>query len=153
MPISHVHKPFVYEDFIPEMDASTLVNAVKIKQNLYDEGRTKVQDYYDKVSSLPLVRDADKAYANQELNKIFSIIQNNAGSADFSNPQSVRSFIDIAKPLERDQIMINAIQSSAEYKSRLEQLEEISAAADLPPFPADQIAKLSALWRTNFNLG
>ena len=125
MPISHVHKPFVYEDFIPEMDASTLVNAVKIKQNLYDEGRTKVQDYYDKVSSLPLVRDADKAYANQELNKIFSIIQNNAGSADFSNPQSVRSFIDIAKPLERDQIMINAIQSSAEYKSRLEQLEEI----------------------------
>jgi hypothetical protein len=125
MPISHGHKPFVYEDFIPEMEASTLINAVKIKQNLYDEGRTKVQDYYDKVSSLPLVRDADKAYANQELNKIFSIIQNNAGSADFSSPQAVRSFIDIAKPLERDQTMINAIQSSAEYKSRLEQLEEI----------------------------
>jgi L-glyceraldehyde 3-phosphate reductase len=37
--------------------------------------------------------------------------------------------------------------------SSMEQLEEISAAADLPPFPADQIAKLSALWRTNFNLG
>jgi hypothetical protein len=125
MPISHVHKPFVYEDFIPEMESDTLVNAVKIKQNLYDEGRTKVQDYYDKISNLPLVRDADKAYANQELNKIFSIIQNNAGSADFSSPQAVRSFIDIAKPLERDQTMINAIQSSAEYKSRLEQLEEI----------------------------
>lgn len=125
MPISHGHRPYEYNEFIPELESNVLVDAVRLKQNLYDEGSAKIQSYYDELSTLPLVRDADKAYMNQELNKVFSVIRNNVGSSDFSNPQTVKSFIDIAKPLERDPIMKNAVESSTEYHSRLQTLEDI----------------------------
>jgi hypothetical protein len=127
MPISHGHKPFVYEDFIPEMEASSLINAAKIKQNLYDEGTAKIQEFYDKLSTLPVYKDEDKQYLNQELNKIRNVLQTNVGSADFSNPQTVRSFMGIAKPLTSDPVLKNAIESTEELNTRIKTIEEIKA--------------------------
>lgn len=133
MPISHGHKFFTFEDYIPELQADTLIQAAKIKQNLYDEGQSKIQEYYNTLSNLPIVRDADKQYMDRELNKIFSVLQNNVGSADFSNPQTVRSYIDIAGPLEKDPILRSAMESTAEYKNRLNTLQKAKASGQYSP--------------------
>ena len=133
MPISHGHKFLTFEDYIPELQADTLIQAAKIKQNLYDEGQSKIQEYYNALSNLPIVRDADKQYMDRELNKIFSVLQNNVGSADFSNPQTVKSYIDIAGPLEKDPILKNAMESTAEYKNRLNTLEKARSSGKYSP--------------------
>lgn len=125
MAISHKHNLFNYGDYVPELEADDLIQAVKLKQNLYDEGYAKVQEYYDQMSALPLVRDVDKQYMNNQLNQVFDVIEKNVGSADFSNPDSVRSFIKIAKPLENDPTLKNALESSAEYSTRLKTMQDI----------------------------
>ena len=153
MPISHGHKFFTFEDYIPELQADTLIQAAKIKQNLYDEGQSKIQEYYNTLSTLPIVRDADKQYMDRELNKIFSVLQNNVGSADFSNPQTVRSYIDIAGPLEKDPVLRTAMESTAEYKNRLSTLEKAKASGKYSPANEWQYMNDIEDWISNPNPG
>lgn len=153
MPISHGHKFLTFEDYIPELQADTLIQAAKIKQNLYDEGQSKIQEYYNALSNLPIVRDADKQYMDRELNKIFSVLQNNVGSADFSNPQTVRSYIDIAGPLEKDPILRNAMESTAEYRNRLNTLEKARSSGKYSPANEWQYMNDIEDWISNPNPG
>lgn len=125
MPISHGHKQFDYGEFVPEMGAQDLIHAVELKQNLYDQGVAQIQAQIDAVSTLPLVKDADKRYLNQELDKYYQVIKSNVGSADFSNPNAVKSFLDIARPMENDPIIRNAIESTNEYMNRRKTMEDI----------------------------
>lgn len=124
MPISHGHKPFVYSPFVAEMDGRDLVTAVELKQNLYDQGVASIQAKMDQLSGFDIARDVDRKYANQELTKIYSIIQKNAHS-DFSNPQTVKSFLDISRPLEKDPILRSAIDSTAELRNRQKTLNDV----------------------------
>ena len=125
MSTSHGHKPYVYPAFIPDMDGQTLVKAVDMKQNMYNEGLSKVQSYYEAMSDLPLERDVDKQYMNDELNKVFSIMNENIGNSDFSNPNMVKSFIDVANPLKNDPTLKNALASSNEINNRKQTIQDI----------------------------
>lgn len=125
MPISHGHRPFDYNEFVPEMGAKDLITAVELKQNLYDQGVAQIQAQIDAYSTLPLIRDADKRYMNQELDKYYQVIKSNVGSTDFSNPNAVKSFLDIARPMENDPIIKNAIESTNEYLNRRKTLDDI----------------------------
>lgn len=124
MPISHGHRPYEYNEFIPEMDANNLINAVKVKQNLYDQGTQALQAKLDQLSSLPLLRDVDKQYANQELSKIYKLVEENA-HADFSNPNTTKSFLNMVKPLENDGVLQSAVLSTKEFMNRRNTLDEI----------------------------
>lgn len=138
MPISHGHNRIEYGDYVPELEADELISAVKLKQNMYDEGRAKVQEFYDQMSTLPLVRDVDKQYMNDQLNQIFDVIEKNAGNADFSNPQTVRSFMKIADPLKKDPILKNALDASQEYQTRLQTLEDVKTKSPDKYSPANE---------------
>lgn len=124
MPVSHGHRPYVYNEFVPEMEAKDLLTAVELKQNLYNQGVQTIQAKMDQLSGFDIARDVDRQYANQELDKIYSLIQNNAHS-DFSNPQTVKSFLDVSRPLEKDPIFRSAIDSTAELRNRQKTLDNI----------------------------
>lgn len=126
MPISHGHKPYQYNDYIAPMDANDLIKAVEVKQNLYDEGVAQVDAKLHELAGVDIAREQDREYLNQELKKIYQVAQSKA-SKDFSNPQMVKSFLDIAKPLENDIRFKNAKESTIELRNRQKTLAEVRA--------------------------
>lgn len=126
MPISHGHKPYQYNDYVASMEANDLIKAVEVKQNLYDEGVAQVDAKLHELAGVDIAREQDREYLNQELKKIYQIAQSKA-SKDFSNPQMLKSFLDIAKPLENDVRFKNAKESTIELRNRQKTLAEVRA--------------------------
>lgn len=124
MPISHQHTPYTYNEFVAPMDADYLIKAVDLKQNLYDQGTAAVEAKMQELAGFDIAKEEDRAYANQELKKIYQAMQSGA-SKDFSNPQVVKSFLDVAKPLERDAIFKNAQNSTIELRKRQKTIADV----------------------------
>lgn len=124
MPISHGHKPFQYNDFVAPVEADDLIKAVDVKQNLYDQGTAAIDAKMHSLAGFDIAREQDREYANQELKKIYNVIQTNS-SKDFSNPQIIKNFLDVAKPLENDARFKNAIDSTKELRARQKTLSEV----------------------------
>jgi hypothetical protein len=72
MPISAQHTKFVYPDYIDPLPADDLIKLAVKKQEMFDEGRSKVQqsiDAYGKIRN-SLVRDVDKEYFDKNMNNM-----------------------------------------------------------------------------------
>ncbi len=153
MPISHGHHPYQYNQFVAPLESETLINELDLRQNLYDQGHAAIQAKMDELAGFDIARDQDRKYANQELAKIYNVIQSNS-SKDFSNPQIVRSFLDISKPLENDSTFKNALDSTAELRYRQKTLADIRKKPSLYHM-ANEEDFLSDLkdWQSNPNAG
>lgn len=125
MSISREHRPYSYSEFIPELDSKDFIEGVKLKQNLYDQGVQMIQAKIDQLTGFDIARDVDRKYVNQELSKIYSVISDKSQNADFSNTQTIRSFLDITRPLDNDPNFRNAIQSTMELRNRQKVLNDI----------------------------
>lgn len=125
MPISHGHKPYEYPEFVPELEAQDVIDAVKLKQNLYDEGLSQVMLKRQELYNLPVARDVDREYVSKAIDNYNRVIKDNA-HMDFSNPNTVRSFLQISAPLEQDPLVRNAIASTKELQNRQKTLSDIA---------------------------
>lgn len=137
MPISHKHTPFQYSEYISALPADELIRVGTIKQQLYNEGVAKVQNQIDTLDQygLTILKDEDKKYFTQEMDKFMKTINEGAAKTDFANMNSLKDLLSVGRPLENDPYILNAIQSSAEVKRRQQALasmkpEERSAAND-----------------------
>jgi hypothetical protein len=137
MPISHKHSAFAYSDYISPLPADELIRVGTIKQQLYNEGVAKVQNEIDTLDQygLSILKEEDKKYFTQEMDKFMKTLNEGAAKTDFANMNSLKDLLSVGKPLENDPYILNAIQSSAEVKRRQQALssmkpEERSAAND-----------------------
>lgn len=125
MPISHGHKPYEYPEFVPELEAKDVIDAVKLKQNLYDEGLSQVMLKRDELYNLNISKDVDREYVAKAIDNYNRVIKDNA-HMDFSNPNTVRSLLQVSAPLEQDPLVRNAIASTKELQNRQKTLSEIA---------------------------
>jgi len=137
MAISHKHVPFQYSEYISPLPADELIKIGTIKQNLYEEGVEKVQKRIDELDKygFNLVKDSDKKYFSQEMDKFIKAVNESSAKTDFSNIANVRAILSIGKPIENDPLLLNAIEGSDEYRRRQKVLsslkpQERSAAND-----------------------
>jgi endoglucanase Acf2 len=72
-------------------------------------------------------RPQDKAYAEQELTKLTDAINQNAG-LDFSNRANLQAVLNIGKPLEKDQTIVQSIRSEQTRLKNLEDLKKLQMA-------------------------
>lgn len=137
MPISHKHQFLKYPDYISPLPAEELIKIGSIKQNLYDQGVEKVENRIKELDQygLSLLKDQDKKYFSQEMDKFIKAVNDSSAKTDFSNMANVKKILSIGRPLENDPYLTNAIQSSAEVRRRQKLLstlksDERSAAND-----------------------
>lgn len=126
MAISAKHTAFTTTDYISAMPADDLINLAVKKQQMYDEGVAQVQqgiDAYSKIRT-SLVRDVDKQYFDKAMQDYVKAINQSAG-LDFSDKANVQAVLNIGKPLESDSNLINAVESSANYRKRMENLSTV----------------------------
>lgn len=126
MPISSQHTKFVYPEYISPLPADELIKFAQKKQEMYDEGVSKVQQSIDSYNSLrgSILTDVEKEYFDKTMGNLVKAISNSAG-LDFSNKANVQAVVNIGKPLERDSNILTAISNGKEVSRRQEQLSKM----------------------------
>jgi hypothetical protein len=126
MPISAQHTKFVYPDYISPLPAEDLIKFAEKKQQMYDEGVSKVQQSLDSYNNLrgSILTDVEKEYFDKSMGNLVKSISNSAG-LDFSNKANVQAVLSVGKPLERDQYITTAISNGKEVSRRKEQLSKM----------------------------
>lgn len=127
MPISHRHQPLVYPDYINPLPADDIIKIGAVKQELYDKNYEKIQSHINELDKygLELVRDVDKKYFSQEMNKYMKAINESVGKTDFSNMANLRSVLATSRPLQNDALILNSIKSSQELRNRQKTLASL----------------------------
>lgn len=128
MPVSHKHNFLKYPDYVSPLPADELIKVGMVKQDLYSKGVEKTQEYVDQLdqAGLGLVRDVDKKYFAQEMDKFMKAVNESAGKTDFSNITNVRNILNIGKPLENNPYILSAIQGSQEVMRRQDTLSKLN---------------------------
>jgi hypothetical protein len=126
MPISAQHTKFVYPDYISPLPADDLLKFAQKKQEMYDEGVSKIQQSIDTYHSLrnSILTDVEKEYFDKSMGNLVRSISSSAG-LDFSNKANVQAVLNVGKPLERDQYILTAISNGKEVSRRQEQLSKM----------------------------
>jgi hypothetical protein len=122
MAISHKHTPFVYPEYVSPLPADDLIKIGSIKQTLYNEGVEKVQNRINELDQygFSLVKEADKKYFSQEMDKFIRSVNESSAKTDFSVLPNVKNILSIGRPLENDVNILNAIEGSKELQRRQE---------------------------------
>jgi hypothetical protein len=126
MPISAQHTKFVYPDYISPLPAEDLIKFAEKKQQMYDEGVSKVQQSLDSYNNLrgSILTDVEKEYFDKSMGNLVKSISSSAG-LDFSNKANVQAVLSVGKPLERDQYITTAISNGKEVARRQDQLTKM----------------------------
>jgi|GEM_PF-5157054 len=127
MAISHRHRPLVYPDYINPLPAEDIIRIGAVKQDLYDKNYEKIQNHINELDKygLELVRDVDKKYFSQEMNKYMKSINESVGKTDFSNMANLRSVLSVSRSIQSDPLILNSIKSSQELRNRQETLSSL----------------------------
>jgi hypothetical protein len=120
MAISHRHQPLVYPDYVNPLPADDIIKIGAVKQDLYDKNYAKIQNHINELDEygLELVRDVDKKYFSQEMDKYMKAVNESVGKTDFANMANVRGILSISRPLENDPLILNSVKSSQELRRR-----------------------------------
>jgi hypothetical protein len=129
MPISHKHSAFAYSDYISPLPADELIRVGTIKQQLYNEGVAKVQNQIDTLDQygFSIVKEEDKRYFSQEMDKFMKTINEGAAKTDFANMNSLKDLLSVGRPLETDPLIMNALKSSQEIQRRQKVLSSLDS--------------------------
>lgn len=129
MPISHKHQFLKYPDYISPLPADELIKLGSIKQTLYDQGVEKIESRVKELDQygLSLLKEQDKKYFSQEMDKFMKAVNESSAKTDFSHMANVKNILSIGRPLENDPYILNAIQSSAEVRRRQKVLSSLKS--------------------------
>lgn len=133
MPISHAHKTIEASDYINPISFDNFKDVVTKKQDMYNEGRSLIQKQIDTYSQIAdsLPKPEQRAYFEQEMEKLGKAINDNAG-LDFSVKANTQAVLNIGKPLERDPIIINGIESAKNINKMKEEYAKLDASLKSP---------------------
>ena len=126
MPIAHISTPLATTEYVDPISFDLFKDVVIKKQELYNEGRSLVQQKLDNTSQIEgmLGNQADKEYFRQEMKKYTDAINKNAG-VDFSQKANVQAVLNIGRPLENDQILLTAINSAQNKKKMMDERQKL----------------------------
>lgn len=119
MPISAQHTKFEYPDYISPLPADDFIKVAIKKQEMFDEGVSKIQTQLDSTSALRdlMTTDVEKQYFDESLSNLVKSVNSSAG-LDFSVKGNVQAVLNIGKPFESDQYIKTAVSNGKEIQRR-----------------------------------
>lgn len=108
------------QTFLPEgaplVDLNLYDQALSHKDQEYSQGVQRVQNAYDQVSGLDVIRGIDRDYLQKRLGELKNNIQGLA-SGDFSNQSLVTQAASLAPQISRDPHVQSAVMSTQQVRS------------------------------------
>ena len=126
--ISHSSKSFKYPDYISPLPADEFIKLAEKKQQMYDEGVSKVRNTLDQYSNLrgTIKTEAEQKYFDEAMNNLVKSINSNAG-LDFSYKSNVDAVINMGRYIEKDDNIITAVNNGKEIQRRAEVLSKLDS--------------------------
>ena len=129
---SFLDQRYQFAPYVETTPVDAMVKVGMYKQQQYDEGVQKINDWLDQTAALPVSRQVDKQYLQSSLNNLTSELKNVAG-ADFSNQQLIQSVGGATKRLVNDKIIRAGVASTYQLQSEREMMEADRKAGKLNP--------------------
>lgn len=129
---SFLDQRYQFAPYVETTPVDAMVKVGMYKQQQYDEGVQKINDWLDQTAALPVSRQVDKQYLQSSLNNLTSELKNVAG-ADFSNQQLIQSVGGATKRLVNDKIIRAGVASTYQLQSEREIMEADRKAGKLNP--------------------
>jgi len=128
MAISAQHTKFVYPDYVSPLPAEDLIKVALTKQQQFDQNVTKVQSQLDAYGQLKsnIYNEAEKAYFDETMTNLVKAVNSSAG-IDFSKTANVQAVLNIGKPLEKDNVIVNSIQNGKEIQRRQQVISQLDS--------------------------
>jgi hypothetical protein len=120
---SFTDKSFQFNPYIQELPVQEMVQVGMQKQAQYNQGVQKIQNYIDRVAGVDVYLDVDKQYLQSKLGELGNNLRTVA-AGDFSNQQLVNSVAGMTSQISKDQLITNAIGSTARYRSGLSKIQK-----------------------------
>lgn len=102
----------------PMLDINQLDQTLGYQDQQYNAGVQRVQNAYDSVAGLDVMRGIDKDYLQSKLNDLRTNIQSLAGG-DFSNQSLVNQAAAMAPAISKDENVRNAVLSTQQIRAML----------------------------------
>lgn len=121
-----------FNPYIPQIPVDDYVRVGMMKQEQYNRGVERTQQYIDSVAGLDVVKPEQKEYLTQRVGQL----QGEVGkilSQDFSNQQIVNSVGSLTNKIAGDPIVQNAVLSTQKYKQGLGDMKEAKEKGTLSP--------------------
>jgi len=120
---SFTDKSFQFNPYIQELPVQEMYQVGMAKQAQYNQGVQKIQNYIDRVAGVDVYLDVDKQYLQSKLGELGNNLRTVA-AGDFSNQQLVNSVTGMTAQISKDQLITNAIGSTARYRSGLSKIQK-----------------------------
>ena len=120
---SFTDKSFQFNPYIQELPVQEMYQVGMAKQAQYNQGVQKIQNYIDRVAGVDVYLDVDKEYLQSKLGELGNKLKTVA-AGDFSNQQLVNSVTGMTAQISKDQLITNAIGSTARYRSGLSKIQK-----------------------------
>lgn len=111
-----------FNPYVSTLPVEAMVKVGMQKQAQYEQGVQKVQQSIDNIAGMDVLKDVDKNYLQTKLNELGNNLKYVA-AGDFSNFQLVNSVSGMAKQIGRDEIVQNAVSSTAWYRKQVQEME------------------------------
>lgn len=119
---SFIDKIPQFNPYVQQLPVEAMVQVGMEKQKRYDEGVQRIQSQIDNIAGLPVIKDAHKKYLQSKVNELGNKLKTVA-SADFSNYQLVNSVGSMVNQIEKDQVIQDAVSSTARIRRGEEEKE------------------------------
>jgi hypothetical protein len=114
-----------YTDKAPEFNAyvgtqpiEAMVKVGMAKQQQYDQGVQKIQESYNKIAGLDIMKETDRAYMNSKLTETTSKLKKFA-AGDFSSAQLTNSVSGMITGISKDENIRNSVFATAKARREL----------------------------------
>jgi hypothetical protein len=109
---SFLDQPQQFSPYIQQFDPQAYASVGMFRQNQYDQGVARVQNYIDTVAGIKVARDVDKQYLNSRVGEITSRLNSLVG-ADYSSQSLIGQVGGLAYQVASDPIIQNAEAGAA----------------------------------------
>lgn len=115
-----------FNPYVQQLPVDAMREVGMYKQAKYDEGVQKIQTVIDNIAGLDIAKDAHKGYLQSKLSELGNNLKTVA-AGDFSNFQLVNSTAGMANAIAKDEIIQNAVTSTAKIRKQQSILEKAKA--------------------------
>lgn len=116
MPISYLSKTFTADPTTLPFSLDLMAKVLSVKQSKFDEGARAIQGGINQLASTDIIKNQDKAYLNENVNKLVGEL-NSYGGVDLSDSNVSNYLQSAGNNIYNDEKIVNAISGTKSIRN------------------------------------
>lgn len=149
---SFTDKAPTFNPYVQQQPVEAMVKVGMQKQQQYDQGLEKIQESFNRIGGLDIIKDNDKAYLESKMAETTSKLRGFA-AGDFSNSQLVNSVSGMIGSVANDKNVQNAVASTNFFRKENARIELDRASGKENPANTTHFQKKASQWLSSDVVG